>query len=156
MAKPRDYRAENARSHIGQAVAIGKQMFGSDDAPTHYSLGLHQAIQRALGEEHTRALMNKSHLSAAQVRHLAEIARLEPKLARELAQKPQDITPTYRKYCSRIAELKTKRISAECRIERAWPGYWQRWLQKFAPEDWPEVRRLCARLIHAEIEAEED
>jgi hypothetical protein len=153
MAKPRDYKAENARSHIGQAVAIGKGMWG-EEGPSFYRVSLLAPIRQAVADDQKcNALLGE--LSPAQVRHLSEIARLDLPLARELAQEPEAITPTYQEYRDAIASLKKRRVSAQDRIARAWPGLWSRWSEKFAPEDLPAMRQECARRIIAEMESDE-
>jgi hypothetical protein len=78
---------------------------------------------------------------------LPKFARVDPELALRLANKPAEITPTYRIYRQAIAQVKVKRVSAQERIKRAWPAYWQRWLEKFDPEDWDYVRAQCRALI---------
>jgi hypothetical protein len=153
IAKPRDYRTENARRHIGQAVAIGKEMWGKE-GPSFYKISLLSPIREVIAdEEKYRALLD--NLTSAQVRHLSEIARLDHELARELAEIPEDITPTYQRYRAEIASLKKRRVNAQDRIERAWPGLWLRWTEKFAPEDLPAMRQECARRIIAEMEEDE-
>jgi|SRR6516225_8205029 hypothetical protein len=153
MAKPRDYQAENARRHIGRAVAIGKEMFGPN-APSFYRVSLHGPIRQAIADDRKcDALLGE--LTSAQVRHLSEIARLDHGLARQLAEQPEAITPTYQKYRATIASLKKRRVNVQDRIERAWPGLWSRWSEKFAPEDLPAMRQQCARRIMAEMEDDE-
>lgn len=43
-------------------------------------------------------------------------------------------------------------IEAVAWIERAWPGFWNRWLQKFDSDDHQFVREECARRILKEVD----
>jgi hypothetical protein len=151
MPKPRDYKAENARRHLGQAREMSRKLYG-DESSFHVHAQL-VAIKRVFSEEEVKKLAH--NLTNTQVWHLSEIARLDPKLARELGQDPAAITPTYQKYRTVIASLKKRRVGARDRIERAWPGLWSRWSEKFAPEDLPAMRQECARRIIAEMEDDE-
>jgi|SRR6516165_2441144 hypothetical protein len=149
MRKLRDYRAENARRHIGQAVQIARDQLGG--GVSFYNMSNLLAIKRALGGKDAIP----DNLSNLQLWHLSEIARLDPKLARRLSAKPHLITPAYKKYRAAIASLKKRRVSAEDRVNRAWPGLWQRWSEKFAPEDLPVMRKECARRILSELSPED-
>jgi hypothetical protein len=60
---------------------------------------------------------------------------------------PEDIEVFYRATQDQMAAARPKRVSAEERIDRAWPGYWERWIQKFDLEDQQFVREECARRI---------
>jgi hypothetical protein len=57
------------------------------------------------------------------------------------------IEATYKKNRALIAARRPRRVSAKARIDRAWPGYWERWIQKFDPADQQFVREECARRI---------
>jgi hypothetical protein len=127
---------------------MARQMFGEGDV-SFYRIAQAIRIKQTVGDEKGDQLV--ARLSPAQFRQLAEIARIDQPLARTLADTPAEITPAYRQYRSAIASLKRKRVSARERIKRAWPAYWQRWLEKFDPADWDYVRAECRDLISVEI-----
>lgn len=66
----------------------------------------------------------------------------------------EEIGPTYKLLRREISALRPRRVSAADRIERAWPGVWERWLQKFDSDDHQFVREECARRILKEMEPE--
>ena len=64
-----------------------------------------------------------------------------------LLDKPEDIDLVFKKNKSFLDQKTPKRVTSYVRISRAWDANWQRWLQKFDPEDWQYVRKECARRI---------
>ena len=151
MRKERDYKAENARSHIGRTADTANKMFPGTNL-SFYASSHMQPIKKALGDEAYYALAASGKVDQPDWYRLAEIARLDPGLAQELAQDPGEIAPTYLKYRRVIARHKKRRVSAPDRIARAWPGVWERWCDKFDPADLPAVRYECARSIMQEMD----
>lgn len=152
--RKRDYRAENARSSVGR-IALEATKSDPSYPVSFYQASLYRTIRKALGSGKARELANSRKLEGSRWRHLAEISRVDPRLARKLGGKPDAIEPTYRKYRSQIQALKTRRVSAEDRFERAWPGVWQRWLEKFEESDFNYVRKVCALAILGELDESE-
>jgi hypothetical protein len=146
MSKPRDYKAEHARRPIVQTVKL------MDPGVSFWGVSNIVALRKLVGKDELKELIDNNKVPHGDLFKLLQIARVDQKVAIQLLKAPESIGPTYTKNRALIAAHRPRRVGAEERIERAWAGYWQRWLEKFDPEDWPFVRQQCAALIEQELE----
>jgi hypothetical protein len=144
MPKPRDYKAEQARRSVTKMIEI-------DPALSFWRQSNLITLLNFIPEDELYSAINEHKISDTGVFQLLEIARVKPEEARDLLKNPKEIGDTYRLLNCEVSVLRSRRVSAADRIERAWPGVWQRWLQKFDPSDHQFVRKECARRILDEI-----
>jgi hypothetical protein len=143
MRKPRDYKAEHARRPLTQEVkALGVSFWRASNI---------HALLKLVPEGELKSVVDGHKISDAGLFQLLEIARADPEQARDLLKRPEEIGDVHKLEKYTISARRSRRVSAAVRIERAWPGLWDRWLQKFAPSDHQFVREECARRILEEI-----
>jgi hypothetical protein len=90
-----------------------------------------RALRNRFPEYDLDSLIKSRKISDAGLYQLLELARWNLEGVRQLLKKPEKISSAYKLRKKEIDAARPKRVSASDRIERAWPGYWSRWIQKF-------------------------
>jgi hypothetical protein len=142
----------NRRSHIGRDV---QKTISSVNGLTYHAMARFLALARLLSDEVAQKAVRV--IADRDLRRLLEIARVSPADALAIIEDPEitdksyAVEYVYEKLEERIQAAKRRRVSADDRIQRAWPGYWRRWLAKFDTADHDKVRDECSDLILMEL-----
>jgi len=154
MPKSRDYKAENARRTVGKIVEESKKLFGESDKVSFWGMANHLAITRLLPENEYKVLVDSGKLREGDSYKLLEIARYDQATAVGLLKTPEIIGATYKKLKRAIDATRPRRVDASTRFKRSWLNYINRFLSRFAPEDFQKVLLWAATSLYENMAEE--